>query len=59
MSDPIDDPESGFDGKINIRRRDDLMFLVQELRRSYSSIMFSRSSSVVIEIKESRSSFGS
>lgn len=59
MSDPIDDPESGFDGKINIRRRDDLMFLMQELRRSYSSIMFSRSSSVVIEIKESRSSFGS
>lgn len=54
----MEEIDSGLDGKRKRRRRDDL---AEELlfSRSYSSIILSRSSSVVTEIKESRSSFGS
>ncbi|KAJ0815135.1 hypothetical protein HanPSC8_Chr17g0794021 [Helianthus annuus] len=56
-TDPIDETDSGLTGNRNNRiREDDVMFKL--FNRSYSSIIFSRSSSVVTEINESRSSFG-
>lgn len=52
--------ESKLHENMNRRRREVLEAgLAEELRRSYSSTMFSRSSSVVTEMRESRSSFGS
>lgn len=51
--------ESGFVGNRNNRIREGLMDELAAVVRSYSSIMFSRSSSVVTEMRESRSSFGS
>lgn len=52
--------ESGLVAKRNRRMREGLMTEVAAAAvRSYSSIMFSRSSSVVTEMRESRSSLGS
>lgn len=60
ISDSIDEIVSDFAGKRNNRSRDVLVLPFElEMMRSYSSIMFSRSSSVVTEIKESSSSLGS
>ncbi|KAL4566618.1 hypothetical protein LXL04_030738 [Taraxacum kok-saghyz] len=58
-SDSIEEADSGFVGNKNKRSRADLLTSDDEFSLSYSSIMFSRSSSVVTEINESRSSDGS
>lgn len=58
-NDVIEETDSSFVGKRNKRSREDLLPAEDEFNLSYSSIMFSRSSSVVTEINESRSSEGS
>ncbi|KAL4556471.1 hypothetical protein LXL04_039125 [Taraxacum kok-saghyz] len=54
-SDPIEEADSGFVENKNKRSRADLLTSDDEFSLSYSPIMFSRSSSVVTEINESRS----
>ena len=58
-SGPMGWAESGLLEKRNRRIREGFEELLAEAVRSYSSIMLSRSSSVVTEMRESRSSLGS